>query len=45
MEYPDGYSTAIRCVVRKVATMEGKLVCFGDDYSAEMLFPDGWTCI
>ena len=27
MEYPDGCSTAIRCVARKVATVEGGLVC------------------
>jgi len=45
MEYPDGCSTAIRCVVRKVAAMEDGLVYFGDDFTAGMLFPDGWTCI
>jgi len=45
MEYPDGCSTAIRHVVRNVATMEGRLVCFGDSFTAEMLFPDRWTCI
>jgi len=28
IEYPDGYSTTIRCVVRKMATMEGGFVCF-----------------
>jgi len=33
MEYPDEYNTAIRHVVRKVATMEGRLVCFEDDFT------------
>jgi len=28
MEYPEGCSTAIRYVARKVATMEGRLVWF-----------------
>ena len=28
MEYPDSCSTAIRHVVRKVAVIEGGLVCF-----------------
>jgi len=45
MEYPDGCSTAIRCVARKMAAMEGGLVCFGDDFTVGMLFSDGWTCI
>jgi len=36
MEYPEGYSTTIRCVVRKVAAVEGKLVCFGDDFTVGM---------
>jgi len=36
MEYLDGCSTAIRYVARKVATMEGKLVCFGDDFTMWM---------
>ena len=27
MEYPDDCSTAIRCVVKKVATVEDRLVC------------------
>jgi len=26
MEYPEGCSTAIRCVARKVAAVEGRLV-------------------
>jgi len=26
MEYLDGYSTAVRCVARKMAAMEGGLV-------------------
>ena len=45
MEYPDSCSTAIRCVARKVAAMEGGLVCFGDDFTMGVLFPNGWTCI
>ena len=45
MEYLDGCSTAIRHVIRKVAAMEGRLVCFGDEYTAGMLFLDKWTCI
>jgi len=36
MEYPDGCSTAMRCVVRKMATVEGGLVCFGGDSTMEM---------
>jgi len=36
MEYLDGCSTAIRYVARKVATMEGRLVCYGDDYTVGM---------
>jgi len=36
MKYPDGCSTAIRCVVRKVAAMEGRLVYFGDDFTMGM---------
>jgi len=36
MEYLDGYSTAIRCVARKVVTMEGRLVQFGDNITAVM---------
>ena len=34
MEYPEGCSTAIRCVARKVATVEGRLVYFGGDFTA-----------
>jgi len=45
MEYLDSCSTAIRCVVRKVAAMEGGLVCLGGSFTAGMLFPDRWTCI
>jgi len=36
MEYPEGCSTAIRHVARKVAAMEDGLVCFGDDITAGM---------
>jgi len=36
MEYPEGYSTAIRHVARKVAAMEGRLVCFRGDITMEM---------
>jgi len=36
MEYLEGCSTAIRCVARKVAAMEGGLVCFGDNFTAGM---------
>ena len=36
MEYLDDYSTAIRHVVRKVVTMEGRLVCFGGDTTTVM---------
>jgi len=36
MEYSDGCSTTIRYVARKVAAMEGGLVCFGDDYTMGM---------
>jgi len=45
MEYLDGCSTTIRHVARKVAAVEGGLVCFGDDFTTGMLFLDGWTCI
>jgi len=45
MEYPDGCNTTIRRVVRKVAAIEGKLVYFGDDFTAGIKFPDRWTCI
>jgi len=36
MEYLDGYSTAMRCVARKMAAVEGGLVCFGDNFTMEM---------
>jgi len=36
MEYLDDCSTAIRCVVRKVAAMEGGLICFGGDTTMGM---------
>jgi len=36
MEYLDGCSTAIRYVARKVAAMEGGLVCFGGDFITGM---------
>jgi len=36
MEYLDDCSTAIRCVVRKVAAVEGRLVCL------EVTLP--WGC-
>jgi len=36
MEYLDDCSTAIRHVAKKVATVEGGLVCFGDDTTAGM---------
>jgi len=45
MEYPEGCSTAMRHVARKVATMEGGLVWFGSGFTMGMLFPDRWTCI
>jgi len=45
MEYPEGCSTAMRCVVRKVAAMEGGLVWFRGGFTAGTLFPDRWTCI
>jgi len=38
MEYPEGYSTAMRCVARKVAAVEGGLVWFGSGFTAGMLF-------
>jgi len=37
-EYPEGYSTAMKHVVRKVATMEGGLVWFGGDSPMGMYF-------
>jgi len=36
MEYPEGCSTAIRHVVRKMAAMEGKLVCFEGNFTIGM---------
>jgi len=36
MEYPDGCSTAIRHVARKVAAVKGRLIYFGDDFTAGM---------
>jgi len=36
MEYLDSCSTAMRCVARKVAIMEGRLVCFRGDFTAGM---------
>jgi len=34
MEYPDSCSTVRRHVARKMATVEGELVQFGDDNTA-----------
>jgi len=45
MEYLDGCTTTIRCVAKKIAAVEGGLVCFGDDFSTVMLFLNRWTCI
>jgi len=45
MEYLDGCSTTMRHVARKMAAVESGLVCFGDDFTMGILFPDGWTCI
>jgi len=36
MEYLEGYSTAIRRVARKMATMEDGLVCFRGDITMGM---------
>ena len=36
MEYLDGFSTTIRCVARKVAAMEGRLVCFEGVFTVGM---------
>ena len=36
MEYLDGCITAIRHVARKVAAIEGRLVCFKGNFTAEM---------
>jgi len=40
MEYLEGCSTTMRCVARKVAAMEGRLVWFRGGFTAGMLFPD-----
>ena len=45
MEYLEGCSTAIRHVARKMAAVEDRLECFGDDFTVGMLFPDEWNCI
>jgi len=45
MEYPEGCSTTIRYVARKMATMEGGLVWLGGGFTAGTLFLDRWTCI
>jgi len=45
MEYPEGCSTAMRHVARKVATMESGLVWFRGGFTAGTLFLDRWTCI
>jgi len=44
-EYLESCSTAMRCVVRKMAAVEGRLVWFRDGFTTEMLFLDRWTCI
>jgi len=36
MEYPEGCSTTIRHVARKMAAVESRLICFGGDITAEM---------
>jgi len=36
MEYPEVCSTVIRCVARKVAAVEGRLVCFRGDSTVGM---------
>jgi len=36
MEYLDGCSTAIRHVVRKMATVEGRLAQLGDDITTKI---------
>jgi len=40
MEYLEGCSTAMKCVARKMAAMEGGLVWFRGGFTAGMLFPD-----
>jgi len=36
MEYPEDCSTTIRHIARKIATVEGRLVCFGDNFTVGM---------
>ena len=36
MEYPEGCSTTMRHVARKMAAVEGRLVCFGGDFTTGM---------
>jgi len=36
MEYLEGYSTTIRHIARKVAAVEGRLVCFRGDITVGM---------
>jgi len=38
MEYLDGCSTALRCVVKRVATLEGRLVWFRCGFTTGTLF-------
>ena len=45
MAYPDGCNTTMRCVVRRVAAVEGRLVGSGGGFTMGTLFPDRWTCI
>jgi len=40
MEYPEGCSTAMRHVVRKMAAIEDRLVWFRDNFTMGMLLPD-----
>jgi len=44
-EYPEGCSTAMRHVARKVAAVEDRLVWFGGGFTTGTLFLDRWTCI
>ena len=45
MKYLEDCSTTIRCVVRKMATVEGRLVWFEGGFTTGTLFPDRWTYI
>ena len=45
MEYPEGCSTVMRRIVRKVAAVESRLVCVRGGITAGCSFPDRWTCI